>query len=215
MTPHKNADGWWGRHHFTRAEGKWYSPKEKFEYLKKLDLRVGDVVMLYERNRAQRLNYVKSIASCHLAIIRALDRREITLFVCNTTKTYAQGKADFDDKTMIVKQMYMNGKPYENFNSTVKTFDISDIGIEYEMYSECYFIVPLTDTVDSRETLVGVKGEKPVLVELPQNEFCYWLLREYDIDFNIERYKKKYLDGDEPVYDQYIKDRTIPEQYLI
>lgn len=194
---------------------RWYSPKEKFEHLKKLDLRVGDVVMLYERNRAQRLNYVKSIASCHLAIIKELDRRKITLLVCNTTKTYAQGKADFDDKTMIVKQMYMNGKPYENFNSTVRSFDISDMGIEYEMYSESYFIVPLTDTVDSRETLIGVKGEAPIKVELPQNEFCYWLLREYDIEFNIERYKQRYIDADEPVYDQYLRDRSVPEQYLL
>ena len=141
---------------------RWYSGKEKFAYMNQLDLKAGDLVMYYEREKAQKANYIKSIASCHLAKIVSLTDDYIALELINTVKPYFMGKEDFDDHTIAVKKMYANNPPYLKLSTTKKEFSLADIGVQYFMYSERSFILPLEESDDLKVTRVS-DGTRKIL----------------------------------------------------
>lgn len=178
---------------------RWYSGKEKMEYLKKLDIQKGDIVMYYKRPRSSRLNSVKSIKSCHVARVEYITQTDIGLSLFNTTKLYCQAKADFDNQTIAVKKMYCGKLPYTDFSMTKVNEPLADLGIEYMMQNELSFIVPLDQCDDSVETLV-TNGKIESKVILSQNDFIYWLLKDYDIEFNHDRFLDKYFKDELPFY---------------
>lgn len=187
---------------------RWYSPTEKLQRLDKLDVKVGDIVWLYERNKEQSINYIKSISGCFLAKVTSIDNRKIGLECILTKKTKCQGKFEFDDKTIAVKQMYQGTKPYENLTIRKMTLDFNDIGIEYYMHTELYMLVPLSETNDASRQLV-TDGTRTVEVNLPQNDLVYWILKDYNYDFNEERFLKKYFNDTEPMYTRFMRGEEI------
>lgn len=203
---------WYARGRDLGFLNKWYSGKEKFEYMKKLDLRVGDLVMFYERDKAQKMNYIKSIASCHLAKITYLTDDEIGLELINTVKPYFQGKEDFDDHTIAVKKMYMNNLPYTKISTTKRDFALADIGVEYYLYSEKCFILPLDCSDDAKVTRVSDGNRKDTLI-LDQNNLVYWILKDYDYQFNEDRFLSRYFKDIEPLYTRYMRGEELEEMY--
>jgi hypothetical protein len=191
---------------------RWYSGKEKMEYLKKLDVKKGDIVMYYKRPRSSRLNSVKSIKSCHVARVEYITSTDIGLSLFNTTKLYCQAKADFDNQTIAVKKMYCGKLPYTDFNMTKINESLSDLGVEYMMQNELAFIVPLDQCDDSVETLV-TNGTIESKVILSQNDFIYYLLKDYGVEFNHERFVDKYFKGTVPFYDFFNSLECTPEQF--
>ena len=187
---------------------RWYSGKEKFEYLNSLDIRVGDLVMYYEREKAQKMNLVKSIASCHLAKITSLSENTISLELINTVKPYFMGKEDFDNHTIAVKRMYADNLPYENIHTSSVTISLADIGVEYYMYTERFFIVPLEDADDSKIVRVSDGVRKDTLL-LDQNNLIYWILKDYNYSFNEERFLAKHFKHNEPVYTRYMRGEEL------
>lgn len=191
---------------------RWYSGKEKFEYMKQLDLKVGDLVMFYERDKAQKMNYIKSIASCHLAKIVTLTDETLGLELINTVKPYFMGKEDFDDHTIAVKKMYFNNLPYTNLSTTKREFALADIGVEYYLYSERCFIVPLDNSDDLRITRVSDGKRKDTLL-LNQNNLVYWILKDYDYQFNEDRFLARYFKDTEPLYTRYMRGEELEDMY--
>lgn len=189
---------------------RWYSGKEKFSYLKKLDIGVGDLVMYYEREKAQRANYIKSVASCYLAKIISLTDDSIELELINTVKPYFMGKEDFDDHTIAVKKMYANNPPYANLSTSKKVFSLADIGVQYYMYSERYFILPLEESDDVRITRVSDGTRKDTLI-LDQNNLIYWILKDYSYKFNEERFLSRHFKDSEPLYTRYMRGEVLED----
>ena len=192
--------------------GRFYSSKEKLEYLKKLDIKAGDVVMFYERSKTQKRDYLKAIASCHVAVIKAITSHGFDLLVINTTKLYYQGLYDFNDQTTIVKSMYTSSKPYEKLNATNRHIDFIDCGVEYEMRDELAFIVPLSSCSDSKISLV-TDGEHVDKLVLPQNDFIYWLFKDYAVEFNEERFLERYFSARPTLYSMYMENGVVPEEF--
>lgn len=183
---------------------RWYNGKEKLEYCKKLDIQAGDIVMLYQRIKSSKLNMIKSILSCHIVRIDSINSSKITFTYLNTTKLKHQGKVDFDNQTTIVKSMYCGKLPYTQMNYSKHELMMADCGVEYMLYNELYFILPLDECDDEVTTLVsnGVSEDK---ITLPQNEFIYWLLEDYNVKYNKERFLKKYFKST-PLRDLYFAE---------
>jgi len=180
---------------------RWFSPDEKLDMLSELNLKEGDVCYLYERKNSQKMDYVKSIEGFHFCIIDKIDRKGIKFRVVNNKKTLAQGEHDYADLTMATKRMYDFTNPYTKANITVKTLDMSDLGVGYCMYSEQYFITPCTND-DYREQWVGSDVWSPVQVVLPALDLVYWILKDYNIQFDDIRYRERYK-LDMPMYERY------------
>lgn len=191
---------------------KWYSGKEKYEYMQKLDLRTGDLVMYYEREKAQKTNYVKSIAGCHLAKITYLTDDSIGLELINTVKPYFQGKEEFDDNTTIVKNMYKGNPPYLHLNTSKVSHLLADIGVEYYLYNEKSFIVPLNESDDYKITRVSDGTRKDTLL-LDQNNLIYWILKDYEFEFNEQRFLDKFFKHEEPCYTRYMRGEKLEDYW--
>lgn len=191
---------------------RWYTGVEKFDYMKKLDLRKGDLVMFYERDKAQRMNYIKSVASCHLAKITYLSDDSISLELINTVKPYFMGKEDFDNHTIVVKKMYMDNLPYEKLSTTKRDYALADIGVEYLLYSERCFILPLDCCDDIKITRVSDGVRKDTLI-LDQNNLVYWILKDYNYEFNEDRFLNRYFKDKEPLYTRYMRGEVLEDMY--
>lgn len=191
---------------------RWYSGKEKLAYMRKLGLEKGDLVLYYEREAEQKMNYIKSIAGFHLAKIVKVDARDITLELIHTTTTYHAGKVAFDDHTMAVKAMYIDKKPYEEIRTSKLEMAMADIGVEYMLYSENSFIVPLNHASDTIPTQV-TDGARDEVLLLDQNNLIYWILEDYHYDYNKARFLERYFNGVEPLRDRYLRGEPIEAAY--
>lgn len=191
----------------------WYSPEMKQQHFKDLDLMVGDVVFLYERRKGQKLDFVKEIAGFHVAIIEEVDNKGIRFTIVNNKKTKEQGKVDYSDFSMATKQMYDFRNPFEKANTTTKFLDWRDIGIEYYMHDEYFFITKCNDD-DWRDNYVGSENWSRLLLRLPAVELTYWILKDYNIPFNEERYVDMYMRA-EPLYDMYHRLGTVDERFIL
>lgn len=191
---------------------RWYSHKEKFDRMKKLDMQIGDVVMLYEREKAQKNNYIKSIKSCFLAKINSIEGDMISFDLINTVKPKYHGKIEFDNHTTAVKKMYYSNLPYEKLNVSRSTYSITEIGVEYLMYSEKFFILPLNQCDDVKVTYVS-DGTRTDTLILHQNDLVYWILKDYDYEFNEDRFLAKYFKSSEPAYTRYMRGEVLEEEY--
>lgn len=183
---------------------RWYSGKEKFEYLKTLDIAEGDLVMFYERDKAQKMNLIKSVNSCHLAKVVKLTDDVIDLELISTVKPYYEGMENFNNHSMAVKRMWLHSKPYESLCTSHVSYALADVGVEYMMYTEKYFIVPLNETDDYKRTVVSDGTRRDVLL-LNQNNLIYWILKDYEYEFNEDKFLKKYFANSEPVYTRYMR----------
>ena len=184
-----------------------YTVGQKLKYLKELDIEVGDLVMVYKRNTRQKRNFVKSVSSCHLAIVRGITGTLVRFEMVNTVKTKAQGKADMMEMTTATRQMYMSAGgslPYEKFNSRIITIDLCDLGIQYLMDDEPYFIVPLSESEDDNMMYVD-NGSVVTKLPLTQNERAYWILKDYGVSFNEEKFLNVYFGG---VVEKYVNFMT-------
>lgn len=182
---------------------RWYSGKEKLQWCKDNDVQVGDLVMLYEREMAQKIDTVSQIAGCRLVRIDSIDDRRLQFTALNCMKTYAQGVKDWENYTMAVKAMYCGKPPYQTLSTSVINLDMLDVGVEHLMLHERYFIIPLDKCNDAITTFV----DKGVEMELSQNDFIYWVLKDYNFSFNEDRFLDKYFSKHEPAYVTYHKNK--------
>lgn len=190
----------------------WYTPQEKQFYMRKLNLTVGDVVFLYERRVGQKLDFLKSIAGFHVAVIDKITAEGVEFTVVNNKKTKSQGEADYEDFTMVTKQMYGFSNPFDKANVTKTKYAWADLGVEYAMHGEHHFIVACNND-DFKEQYIGDSNHR-FKVCLPAIELTYWILRDYDIEFDELRYIDKYI-HEEPLYDMFQRTGTVPDEYIV
>lgn len=209
-----NYAAWWKIGQDKGYLDRWYSPDEKKKYLKQLDIKEGDFVMLYERKKAQKTNYIKEVENCHLAKITSISGFSYSFEVFNTTKTYFQGYEEFEEYTIAVKRMYIDNKPYEKLNTSMKSIDINDLGVMYMMQTEKYFIVPLDEAEDYVRMRVTNGTSKDTLL-LPQNDLVYWICKDYKYEFDEERFLSKYFKNRTPLYTLYMAGEPIDPKYIL
>lgn len=190
---------------------RFYNGVEKFRYMQEeLDLRVGDLCLFYTRNKEQRNNYMKSIDSCHIAKITRLTKTEIGFELINTMRTYYHGKKDFYNHPTAIQFMYTEKKPFEALNTSTRDYSLADIGVGYLLYGEQFFIVPLDFADDTHDAWVSnSNGEDHLL--LPQNDFIYWVLEDYDYEYNKDRFLKRYFSHRDPARTRYLRGEQLED----
>lgn len=192
---------------------RYYVPKEKIRHMKELGISVGDPVLFYKRAKKQTKNRVKEIEGANVAIIRGMTPTTITVDLINTTKLKSQGKLDFDNNSTSIKSMYIEPS-YMKLNVTTRTFSWQDIGIEYMMYDELCFLLPLNEADDIKTQFVD-NGVETAILNLPQNDFIYWLLKDYDVEFNEDKFLSTYFDGFQTLYNQFMESGQVPAEFYM
>lgn len=191
---------------------RWYNGREKLKYMRQLGLEEGDIVLYYEREPEQKMNYIKSIAGCYVAKIVSVNSRDLELELIHTSMPKFAGKEAFDDHTMAVKMMYTENKPYETIRLSRVSMSMADVGVEYMLYSEHSFIVPLNHATDVVETRV-TDGVREETLLLDQNNLIYWILEDYEYEYNRDRFLSTYFNGIVPVRDRYLRGEVLEKSY--
>ena len=179
--------------------------KEKYVYCRENDIKIGDMVFLYEREMAQKADVVSVVKGCRLARVDDISVSGYKFTVINNIKTRQQGIEDWDNLTTAVKALFAGKKPYEKLNTSNENLDFTDCGVGHLLYCEKYFFIRLDDCDDSIQTAV----DKGLSMELSQNDFVYWVLKDYNFDFNEERFLDMYFRRYDkiPMYTKYQEEK--------
>lgn len=165
---------------------------------------------MYERHSGQRLDFLKSIEGFHVAVIDNITPDSIDFTIVHNKKTLTQGEVDYEDFTTVTKQMYGFTNPFTKANTSKVSYAWTDIGVEYAMHGEQFFILACNND-DFKEQYIGDEHNR-IKVKLPAIELTYWILREYGIEFDELRFVEKYI-HEEPLYDMFKRTGTVPDEY--
>ena len=166
---------------------KEHSNAEKLDHMKELDIAEKDVVFIYTQG-SQKTN--KPIVNCDLAIVKEITDTEITFVIVMNPRLRADIEQDYNNLNPKLRQMFSK-KDLDNLNIIEKTFSLEDLGIGQMVNKEKYFIEPLGKTRDTVKTYMekylGNLINKDV--EITQEEFIARLLRENNLDFNVQKFR--------------------------
>lgn len=199
-------ESWWFKHNDRGYLSRFYTAVEKLAEFKKLGFYEGDVVFLYERDKCQQLNKVKSVSSCNYAIIRSVDDTGLVLDVFYTTNTRYGEQVRFDSFPESLQAMYVDSS-YKECRHSIKSISWLSIGVEYMLFDESFFISRIDDKVDC----LTIQAMSSTLEEREFNLDCvnaiYWLFKDHSIEFNEDAYRKKYLKHSTAMYDLFLEGK--------
>ena len=187
--------------------------KDKFEFMKSHNYFVGCPVFLYQRENKRKGDPIKAIKNCSIAIIREMSKSKVVLDVLSTKETRYMAYLRYENFSPEVKQMYNNRNPFKKVNVHRETFDLLDLGVDMLMYKEEWFIsdvnkddmVVLSDVKDVNvvEENDGYLEEDPIHIELSSQQAVYWVLKDWGVEFDEEKYTKLFLKEGVGMYDVY------------
>ena len=182
-----------------------YGFKHKLAYLKMLDIREGDICMLFERNATTSSAPRCGLKETRVVQIDKIDRKtgRIKFTYFSTLQSKTDKKRAFEQLTEAAREL----APEHNFNfrTWTETLDLRDIGVENYLYNEAKFLMRLSECDGTAVTYIEKEPQQYEAIQLSQNDMIYWVLKDYDIKFNEERFRSKYFPVSTPAWVQYHK----------
>lgn len=207
-------------------QDKKLTPLEKKELMSKFGIEKGSICILWERWKMNENNLI-GVLKDQPKVIRidgiGADSIIVTSFPLNKTKEkLEQEYEDLEDYSKYL--LYSNGLSY-NINSTVEEIDLIDLGIDDYFYcnrseiegktrngkKEVKFglknlsliepkFITLIDEFSKSSHLITLNGVKKEVV-MSEVDAIYWLLNQYEIDFDSKLYKRMYSNGNDLLWD--------------
>ena len=216
---------WWfeaQEHGFMQNVAEGNSVEAKRKYFEQLGLGIGDVIGVYTRPQRQRTNYIKDISSFNYGVITGITKNGISVDLVQNMETILDSEITFANYSEEVRALYSFSDSYRQLRHKVVHYDFIDIGIHWLLASELTFITPLIgdDAIPlkiTRERKNDAGGYNNIFaldyetVILPETEAIYWLLKDYNIDFDTEKYLKRYGRNEAMAYDRYMDGDSISE----
>lgn len=182
------------------GQARFYSNDEKQELVKSLHLKKGTVVALYERCRMSPYRSWGDIVNSKIAIYEGMDGNSILLRTLNISKTKEELENEMLDLTeedrLLVSDML-----FEKKTAPIRKYPLHTVGIEHcfcassELSTdfEPYLLFKLNteNKVDLYIRKDGVLGT----YRMSEAEAVYWILKEYEEEFDEKLYKEMYADG--------------------
>lgn len=169
-----------------------YMDKEKKEYLDKT-YRVGDVVMVYERELFFNSANFDTLVAAKLGVIKEIRDREIVLTLTNATMTKESLEVSFSRYDEEVLALY-EGDDLYGVKVWEETYSFNKVGIDYvcrdDKYYEEVLITKLPPNSPCKEWMNI--GGTIMQVDTDFIEVTERLLKDYGIDFNKDRYRYLY-----------------------
>lgn len=178
---------------------KLWSIGEKLKLMEKFGMVVGSILVLWYRKGFNNNNEYGSIDR---AVIVRLDEigddfLGITIMALNKTREEVyQDYINIDSSVRGLFSDILNKKSY----SRSEEISLVGLGIDNYFKDEDKFLTLLDKTEKVYKT-VTIDG-KVVEVEMSGVDAIYWLLRQYEIDFDVDLYIDMYMDGEVPLYDK-------------
>lgn len=179
---------------------KLYSVSEKLEIMKKYGMVEGAILVLFERTGICKNNEYGHISGAKLLRLDEIgdDFIGVTFLALNRTKEEVrQDYYSIDESVRSLFVDMLDKKPHTK-STELKLFDL---GIDNYFYNEGSYIT-LLDETETVYKLVTIEG-KEVNVLMSAVDAIYWLLCQYEIDFDATLYKNIYNHGKDLLWDEY------------
>ena len=181
--------------------GKDYTVTEKRNQLHFLNIVKNDVVYLYTRQKSAQKRPTQYVTGFYPIIIDEINDEGITFWKINNRRTKAQAIVEYREYNDEVKEVYGRNKQLEC--SVLKDkVTWQNVGIEYYMNKETNFITPCYDEDVVKTIINNDKGEL-LEITMQATNLLYWILKEYNILFNEDRFLQRYFKHQHTLYEIY------------
>lgn len=186
---------------FMSGRHKYYSVDEKHELLKKYGIQEGSIILLWRRSGMCQNNVFGKIDSSIVARVDEILENSIYVTTIAVNKTKEEVRQDYYDINEEYRYLFMDildKKPYVD----CRELELYTLGIENHFLDEEEFITVL-DVTEKVEKMITINGEVRLL-EISGVDAIYWLLSQYEVDFDRDLFKSMYYPKDkEPLWDMY------------
>lgn len=180
---------------------KLWSWKEKLEFMEKEGMEVGGMYILWERKGMCNSNPIGRIIGATLVRLDNIVKGDLHMTVLPLCKTKEEIVDDYYDIPED-KREYFNDLLDFKLNSYQKNVSLTSVGIRnYFSIEESIFLdkIDKTGTVTKKVTVDGNTD----YVEMSEIDAIYWLLCQFEVEFDRQLYKDMYSGGEELLWDRY------------
>lgn len=178
---------------------KW-SASEKIEIMKSIGMCVGSILVLWKRKGMCATNPAGKIVSSIIARVDEIGKDFIGVKLIPVNKTKEEVRIDFetipDDKRYLFTDMLSY-----RVNDRNAVLSIYEVGIDNYFMDE-YMLLTKIDTREYVAKRITV-DDKESDVTMSNVDAIYWLLCEYEVDFDRELYRKMYNEDKPLMWDLY------------
>ena len=182
------------------GRNKEWSMQEKKDLMKKYGMVEGSVVCLWERKGMRSSNPSGRISSSVIAIINEIGKDFVAVTTIPLNKTKEEVRLDFYNIPSEKRAIYSDLLNYSPHISDC-ILSLPSLGVENYFLDEYKFFTLLSKRhkVMKRITVQGKEAD----VEMNEVDAIYWLLCQYEIDFDLELYKHMYNNDEDLLWDLY------------
>lgn len=180
---------------------KMHTVSEKLDIMERCGMEVGAILILWERSGMCENNEYGHITGAKLFRLDEIGDNFLGVTTIAVNKTKEEVKLDFYDIDEKVRYLFVDMLDKKPFMQLTE-LSIYDLGIDNYFYDESKYITLLDESEEVFKT-VTIDG-KVTNVKMSGVDAIYWLLCQYEIEFDRELYKKMYFRNDfEPLWDMY------------
>ena len=180
-----------------------WSANRKYEAFEELGFTKGQIFVLYTRGRVTDANPAGKITGS--SILRLDDVWEsktgmgITVTQFSLNKTIEERLDEYREIDDDYKHMFADMKN-PKLSSREMSLSFQDVGVGLYFHNEDKLIMPIEQggTVTKKVTVNG----KEVALEMSEVDAIYWILCQYDVDFDRELYREYYNNGEAMRWDK-------------
>lgn len=174
---------------------------QKVKAMKKYGMQIGSVIIVYDRGRISKSNEVGKIQSAIIGIIRDFSVKknyqlDMDLIALSKTKEEVE-----DDYYSIEPEYRYNFMDLLSFKVPKRRelIPLYNVGVCDYFFDETK-LLGLIDKSELVEKTITLNGEV-VQKEMSAVDAIYWLLCEYEVEFNHDLYRKMYNNGGALLWD--------------
>ena len=177
-----------------------YTVSEKRNFMKQEGLNVGSILILWERGGICANNRFGNIESSTVVRLDEIGDNYIGVTEIHVNKTKEDVEDEYFEMDEEMRDLYSDilSKPPL---VTPSTIGLENLGVEGYFYTERFLITKLDRREKVVKTISG-NGEK-WRREISGIDAIYWLLCQYDIEFDKSLYKSMYSEGEDLLWDIY------------
>jgi hypothetical protein len=178
--------------------------KQKQEYMKK-NFEVGDVVLYYQVENYGKNNKIRDLEHCYPGVIREISEYYFELEYYPIIQTLLTRVNQFEEfkKTNRLEKKEFSEEEYKKFITNKEKLEYISTGIDLLTYKEDFFIHTLFNNFFEKfEQVIVDKDGKIRKVMLNTIETVYAVFEDRNIEYNKEKFLKKYFRNEKPIYDK-------------
>lgn len=173
---------------------------EKLDVMKKFGMVEGSILVLWSRKGMCANNPYGKISDAKIIRLDEIGDNFLGVTQIALNKTKEELLADFYDIDEDKRSIFID-MPSKTPDKRSFEIELYNLGIDTYLYDEDRFITLLDEygTVDKLVTIDGTVSN----VRMNNVNAIYWLLRQYEIDFNVDLFREMYGGSEGLLWDIY------------